>query len=91
MPSVPELQSVTDDAVRPERADVQPPLSSGVWTSDASTSYQLDANCQDFITRYLGRSLMNTGDPNMMEVNRKLLKLAFIVSLLYYIYQGWIR
>ncbi|TVY42685.1 hypothetical protein LOCC1_G006958 [Lachnellula occidentalis] len=79
--NVPDLQPVADDAVRSlvgrERAGLQPPLTSAVWTSDASTFYQLDAKCQDFVNRYLGRSLITPDDPNMIEVNRKLLMLAF--------------
>lgn len=64
------------------RAEIQPPLTNAVWTADASTSYQLNAKCQDFVTRYLGRSLMTLDDPNMTQVNRKLLELAFSVSLI---------
>ncbi|KPM43236.1 hypothetical protein AK830_g3354 [Neonectria ditissima] len=81
IPNVPDLQSVADDAARTlvarERARLQPPVNSAVWTSDASAFYQLNAKCQDFVTRYLGRSLLNPGDPNMKQVNRKLLALAF--------------
>ncbi|KAH8689349.1 hypothetical protein BGW36DRAFT_390715 [Talaromyces proteolyticus] len=81
MPNVPDLQPVTDDSsstfVVQGRAQLQPPLTSAVWTSDASTFYQLDAKCQDFVTRYLGRSLITPDDPNMIKVNRKLLILAF--------------
>ncbi|GJP89357.1 C6 finger domain protein [Aspergillus niger] len=58
-------------------AGPQPPLTNAVWTSDASTFYQLNTRCQDFITRYLGRSLITPDDPNMGHVNRKLLELAF--------------
>jgi hypothetical protein len=83
---MPDLQSVADDSVRSlvvrERADLQPPLTSAVWTSDASTFYQLNAKCKDFVTRYLGRSLITPDDPNMIEANRKLLILAFTVSLI---------
>lgn len=61
-------------------AGPQPPLTNAVWTSDASTFYQLNTRCQDFITRYLGRSLITPDDPNMGHVNRKLLELAFTVS-----------
>ena len=85
MPSVPDLQPVADDSVRPlvirGRAELQPPLTSAIWTSDTSTFYQLNAKCQDFVTRYLGRSLITPDDPNMIEVNRKLLILAFTVSV----------
>jgi hypothetical protein len=64
---------------------VHPPVSSAVWTADESISYhyQLDAKCQDFITRYLGQSLLNAvpdESNNMERVNRKLLDLAFTVS-----------
>lgn len=86
MPNVPDLHAVADDTVRSSfvgrKAELYPSLSSAVWTSDASTSYQLDARCQDFVTRYLGRSLITPDDLNMVEVNRKLLVLAFTVGLL---------
>lgn len=86
MPNIPDLQPVAADAGRPlvvrGKAELQPPLINAVWTSDASTSYQLNAKCQDFITRYLGRSLITPDDPNMIQVNRKLLKLAFAVSFI---------
>ncbi|WDK10747.1 C6 finger domain protein [Colletotrichum graminicola] len=59
------------------RADVQPPLTNAVWTCDTSGSYQLNAKCQDFITRYLGRSLITPSDPTVILVNSKLLELAF--------------
>lgn len=87
MPNTPDLQPVAADMERllvvRGNAEIQPPLTSAVWTSDASTSYQLNAKCQDFITRYLGRSLITftPDDPHMVQVNRKLLKLAFAVSL----------
>jgi hypothetical protein len=64
------------------KAKLQPSLTNAVWTADASTTYQLNAKCQDFITRYLGRSLVTPDDPNMIQVNRKLLELAFHVSYL---------
>lgn len=83
-PNVPDLQPVTDDSVRhmicQQRAELEPPLTSAVWTADKSTFYHLNAKCQDFITRYLGQSLITPDDPNMTEVNRKLLILAFTVS-----------
>jgi hypothetical protein len=82
MPNIPDLQPVADDSVRPsagrEIAGLRP-LTSAIWASDGSTSYQLDAKCQDFVTRYLGRSLITPDDPNMVEVNRELLTLAFTV------------
>lgn len=62
------------------KAELQLPVSSAVWTSDEFTSYQLNARCQDFITRYYGRSLTIPDDPNIIHVNRKLLRLAFEVS-----------
>lgn len=62
-------------------AELQVPVSSAVWTSDEFTFYQLNARCQDFITRYLGRSLLTPDDPNMVHVNRNLLKLAFTVRI----------
>ncbi|KAH6871620.1 hypothetical protein B0T10DRAFT_500401 [Thelonectria olida] len=81
MSNITDLQPVAADAGRPMvvrgRAELQPPLTNAVWTSDASTSYHLNARCQDFITRYLGRSLITPDDPNMIQVNRKLLELAF--------------
>ncbi|KAI0186872.1 hypothetical protein EV127DRAFT_164923 [Xylaria flabelliformis] len=82
MPDVADLQPVADDLIRSSviRGGVkpEPPFASAIWASDASTSYQLDAKCQEFVTRYLGRSLINPDDPKMGEVNRKLLRLAFI-------------
>jgi hypothetical protein len=84
MPNIPDLQPVAADTgtrlVVRGNAELQPPIASAVWTSDEFTSYQLNARCQDFITRYLGRSLITPDDPNMVHVNRKLLKLAFAVS-----------
>jgi hypothetical protein len=84
MPNVPDLQPVADDSVRPsagrERAGLRP-LTATICTSDGSTSYQLNTKCQDFVTRYLGRSLINPDDPNMVQVNRELLTLALTVSL----------
>lgn len=86
MAHVPDLHSVADDTIRSlvaqERAELQPPITSAVWTWDESTSYQyqLNAKSQDFVSRYLGRSLITPDDPNMMQVNRELLALAFNVS-----------
>jgi hypothetical protein len=84
MSNIPDLHPVAADAGRPlvvrGTAELQPPLTNAIWTCDASTRYQLNARCQDFITRYLGRSLITPNDPNMMQVNRKLLELAFAVS-----------
>lgn len=86
MSNIPDLQPVAADTrrllgVARGKAEIRPPVTSAVWTSDASISYQLNAKCQDFITRYLGRSLTTPNDPNMAQVNRKLLELAFAVSL----------
>ncbi|KAK2039460.1 hypothetical protein LZ31DRAFT_587767 [Colletotrichum somersetense] len=81
--NVSDLQPIAADASRPLfaqgqiQADIRPPLTNAVWTCDASASYQLNAKCQDFITRYLGRSLITPGDRTMILVNRKLLELAF--------------
>jgi hypothetical protein len=79
---------------------VHPPVSSAIWTADESISYhyQLNAKCQDFITRYLGKSLLNAVPDelnNMRSVNRKLLDLAFTVSarrpiLTYRRLTGWL-
>lgn len=86
MSNIPDLQPVASDTGRPlvarGKAEIQPPFTNVVWTSDASYSYQLNARCQDFITRYLGRSLITPDDPNMIQVNRKLLELAFSVSVI---------
>lgn len=85
MSNIPDLHPLATDTVRPlvarGKARLQP-LPNAVWTSDASASYQLNAKCQDFITRYLGRSLITPDDPNMMQVNRRLLELAFTVSFI---------
>ncbi|KAK1139899.1 hypothetical protein N8T08_011060 [Aspergillus melleus] len=59
------------------KSQLQLPVASAVWTSDESTCFQLNAKCQDFITRYLGDSLITPDDPNMRCVNRRLLELAF--------------
>ncbi|KAF1844468.1 uncharacterized protein K460DRAFT_318061 [Cucurbitaria berberidis CBS 394.84] len=79
--NVPDLQPVADDSIRPlmvpKRADPRRPITNAVWTSDASSFYGLNTKCQDFITRYLGRSLITPDDPNMVVVNRELLALAF--------------
>lgn len=87
--NVPDLQPIAADTGKSlvvevlGKADLQPPVASPVWISDESTFYQLNAKCQDFITRYLGRSLITPDDPNMILVNRKLLRLAFAVSILH--------
>jgi len=86
MPNTPDFQPVTADrqllpSVVRGTGGPQPAFSSAVWTSDASAYYQLNTKCQDFITRYLGRSLLTPDDPNMIHVNRKLLQLGFAVSV----------
>lgn len=45
-----------------------------------SYRYQLNAKCQEFVTRYLGQSLITPEDPRMIQVNRRLLALAFKVG-----------
>ncbi|GFF60248.1 predicted protein [Aspergillus lentulus] len=86
--NVPDLQPIAADTGKSlvvevlGRTDLQPPVASPVWISDESTFYQLNAKCQDFITRYLGRSLITPDDPNMILVNRKLLRLAFAYPFL---------
>ncbi|KAJ5365946.1 hypothetical protein N7517_008832 [Penicillium concentricum] len=85
MSNIPDLQPVAADTgplVVRKKSKVQPPLTNAVWTSDASMSYQLNPKCQDFITRYLGRGLITPDDPNMMQVNRKLLELSFAYPFL---------
>ncbi|KAB8260741.1 hypothetical protein BDV32DRAFT_122494 [Aspergillus pseudonomiae] len=86
MSNIPDLQPTTADAGRPlvvrGKAELRPPVSSSVWTSDESTTYQLNARCQDFITRYYGRSLTIPDDPNLVHVNCKLLRLAFAYPFL---------
>lgn len=86
MSNIPDLQPVAADTGRPlvarGKAELQPPPSNAVWTSDTATFYQLNARCQDFITRYYGRSLITPDDPNMTQVNSGLLKLSFAVSFI---------
>lgn len=89
MSNIPDLQPIAAEtgrrlAVR-GATELQPPVTSAVWTADESTSYQLNAKCQEFITRYLGRSLITPDDPNMIHVNRELLRLAFAVSFIIWI------
>ncbi|KAI1131409.1 hypothetical protein F5Y10DRAFT_233606 [Nemania abortiva] len=78
---IPDLQPITHDSrgllATLSRVEPRAPLTNSIWTSDSSSYYQLDAKCQDFLTRYLGRSLITPDDPNMNQVNRKLLALAF--------------
>ncbi|KAH7311599.1 hypothetical protein B0I35DRAFT_481553 [Stachybotrys elegans] len=80
--SVPDLQPIAPGTgkslmARGRTPLLSPPVGSPVWSSDASTHFQMNAKCQDFVTRYLGRSLLTPHDPNMCQVNRRLLKLAF--------------
>lgn len=88
MSNVPDLHPVAADSERflvPRgKIKLQPPIHSAVWTSDGISSYQLNAKCQDFITRYLGQSLIRVitpDDPSMMHVNQRLLQLAFTVRI----------
>lgn len=81
--NIPDLQPITSDTGRSlacRKPALQLPVASVIWTSDRYTTYQLNAKCQDFITRYYGRSLLTPDDSNMLKVNRKLLDLAFSVS-----------
>ncbi|KFA73434.1 hypothetical protein S40288_04224 [Stachybotrys chartarum IBT 40288] len=86
--NVPDLHPLAADSERPLAVQSNPmplpPISSAVWTCDeaASYRYQLNAKCQDFITRYLGRSLITPNDPKMKHVNRGLLRLAFTYPFL---------
>ncbi|KAI1813383.1 hypothetical protein GGS20DRAFT_481097 [Poronia punctata] len=84
VPGVSDLQLVAGAAatgkppiLHGRGAQPRSPITSAVWTADASTSYQLNTRCQDFITRYLGRSLVGPRDATTTQVNRKLLELAF--------------
>ncbi|KAM0229712.1 hypothetical protein ACHAPO_009783 [Fusarium lateritium] len=81
--NVPDLQPVTSDTgkslVRYKSA-LRHSIPNPVWTSDEFTKYQLNSKCQDFATRYYGRSLLTPDDPNMLKVNQDLFKLAFTVS-----------
>ncbi|KAI9043962.1 uncharacterized protein KD926_002341 [Aspergillus affinis] len=82
MSNVPDLQPIAAgdkgrQLIARGKSQFQPPVASAVWTSDESTCYQLNAKCQDFITRYLGESLIAPDDLNMRYVNRRLLRLAF--------------
>ena len=85
LPNIPDLQPITvargqqvvfRSHARPSRC-----LSSGVWSCDGSTRYELNAKCQDFISRYLGRSLISPDNADVAQVNLRLLGLAFEVSL----------
>jgi hypothetical protein len=84
--NVPDLQPLAPGAdkslltARVKTPQLLGPVGSAVWSADASARFELNAKCQDFVTRYLGRSLMVPNDPNMCHVNRRLLKMAFAVS-----------
>ncbi|OJJ42350.1 hypothetical protein ASPZODRAFT_147437 [Penicilliopsis zonata CBS 506.65] len=86
MSNIADLQPIAADKGKPlvvgRKIELQLPVSSAVWTSDRSTFYQLNTKCQDFVTRYFGRSLLTPDDPNMKHVNRKLLRLAFAYPFL---------
>ncbi|KAH7217382.1 hypothetical protein BKA60DRAFT_609266 [Fusarium oxysporum] len=78
--NIPDLHPITSDTVRAVvrcRPTPQRPVASAIWTSDEYTIYQLNAKCQDFVTRYYARSLLTPDDENMINVNRSLFKLAF--------------
>ncbi|KAF5720916.1 putative C6 finger domain-containing protein [Fusarium globosum] len=78
--NIPDLHPITPEAVRAVvrcKPSPQRPVASAVWTSDEYTIYQLNAKCQDFVTRYYARSLLTPDDGNMIDVNRRLFKLAF--------------
>lgn len=80
--NIPDLHPITPEAVRAVvrcKPSPQRPVASAVWTSDEYTIYQLNAKCQDFVTRYYARSLLTPDDGNMIDVNRRLFKLAFSV------------
>ncbi|KAH9893116.1 hypothetical protein F4778DRAFT_310174 [Xylariomycetidae sp. FL2044] len=81
MPNTSDLQPIRQ-WLSAKGEDPQPPLTNGVWASDASTCHQLDAKCQDFVTQYLGHSLITPDDSEMREVNRKLLALTFTYPFL---------
>ncbi|KAK2809034.1 hypothetical protein FQN50_004087 [Emmonsiellopsis sp. PD_5] len=75
--NIPDLQPIAAGTGSP--LVVQSPITSAVWTADESTSHQLNAKCQDFVTRYLRNSLISCApdDPNVIHVNRKLFELTF--------------
>lgn len=81
--NIPDLQPVTSDTGRSlvkSKPALRPVITNAIWTSDEFSRYQLSAKCQDFVTRYYGRSLLTPDDPNMLKVNQSLFKLAFTVS-----------
>lgn len=85
---VPDLQPITGDSegllATRNRVQLRAPFTNAVWTTDGSYYYQLNAKCQDFITRYLGRSLITPDNHKMIQVNRELLALAFTVCIVNY-------
>lgn len=84
MLNVPDLQPIVMDTNTPmtrKETSPQPAISSSIWTYDRFTCYELNTRCQDFLSRYLERSLVTPYDPNMVHVNRRLLRLAFSVSV----------
>lgn len=86
MSNIPDLQPLAAGAVTSlvarQKPEIQRPVTNCIWIADELTSFQLNNKCQDFISRYLGRSLvtLTPDDPSMVQVNRKLLGLAFTVS-----------
>ncbi|KAJ5769017.1 hypothetical protein N7520_003576 [Penicillium odoratum] len=80
--NIQDLQPIARPLPVQEKVEIEPVVSSAVWTCDDSTIYQLSAKCQDFISRYYGRSLTIPDDPNAIHVNRKLLNLAFAYPFL---------
>ncbi|RFN54215.1 putative c6 finger domain protein [Fusarium flagelliforme] len=78
--NIPDLQPVTSDTGRSlvrSKPALRSSITNAIWTSDEFSRYQLSAKCQDFVTRYYGRSLLTPDDPNMLKVNESLFKLAF--------------
>ncbi|KAI1339965.1 hypothetical protein F5Y15DRAFT_380997 [Xylariaceae sp. FL0016] len=80
MPGVPDLHPVAADEGKAltTRREPNPQISvaGAIWTSDELTSYQVNVKCQNFITRYLGRSLITPHDSTVIQMNRKFLELA---------------
>ncbi|USP81295.1 hypothetical protein yc1106_08569 [Curvularia clavata] len=64
------------EQTRGKRARIDCNMMNPVWTSDASSSYQLTSREQHLLHQYLGLSLM-APDPNTAQMNRGLLKLTF--------------
>lgn len=85
LPGSKELQSVAPDAdclegmsdrIRGKKARIECGVIEPVWTSDASSSYQLTSREQHLLHRYLGLSLM-APDLRTAQMNRGLLRLTF--------------